>query len=561
MKAEFKWVRDLFSKSGGKFEVPEYQRGYEWEKKHFQDLWADLERIGQGVEKHYLGNIILLKKKGSGKKVFDIVDGQQRMITISILMMAIRDAKEVDNQEDELIKNILNSYPTEEPERKIELFSQKEDKEFEALWQRETEEPEGTVGTAYKFYRRKISDWEEGELDELKTKILNQLQVVETESTDRSLAYMVFQSQNERGKEVEPHILAKARIFGEADGLNDEQKKREIKGRWKQIYRRLEDELGTPRIGEQYRVRRPLSQILVISDHPTPTRIDPSALYRNFDEALQNTEGVHEFVNWFDERVEDYLKVTSSDYEIHSRRLPNGAARELKYLNSVSTHAEVLSLSILNNTEDEDLLEHYFQLASTLGMRMQLGSPASRDKREAIYSTAKKVRENGDIRQTLREAIQEKTPTDSEIIEHLKANPLPVIGQWGFRPTLYLSSIEEQRRSSPLRVDVSDLHLEHVAPRRTFKDSSYSKWRRELSSVDGEDDFDNYKNLLGNLTLLSSSDHASLDESSFQNKKNSYKNSDMTVTEELSDYDEWGIEQIENRTKRLAGELTEKWSI
>jgi hypothetical protein len=402
---------------------------------------------------------------------------------------------------------------------------------------------------------------ERDEVEEVKSKVANRLEVVETISNDSSLAYMVFQSQNERGKEVEPHILAKARIFGEADGLDDEEEKREVKGRWQEMYRRLENELGTPRFREQYRVRRPLSQILVTSENPTPPKIDPGSLYRNFDQTLQNSDDVLDFVEWFDGKVDDYLELTSSKYEVSSRRLPSEAVRELKYINSVSTHAEILTLSILDNTEDEDLLGYYFNLASTLGMRMQLGNPATRDKRDAIYSTAREVRESDNIRGTLREAVNNKTPTDTEIIEHLKANPVTVIGEWGFRPTLYLASIEEERRTAPLRVDISDLHLEHIAPRRTFKDSSrYSEWQRDLSSVDGEE-FEEYKNLLGNLTLLSPRDHGSLDESSFRRKKNTYQNSDMRVTEELEDYEEWNTEKIEERTKRLARELAEKWSV
>lgn len=561
MQADFKRIRDVFGRPAVEFKIPPYQRGFEWEKKHFEDLWVDTMRIGNGLNKHYLGNIILLEKDRGKKKTFEIVDGQQRMVTISTLMMAIRDSR-WDYDGDKVIEDILNTFPAGEKERKLKLHEEDQDNAFEELWKGETSEAKNQVGKAYKFFSDKISEIEErGEVEEIKSRVANQLEVVETISHDSSLAYMVFQSQNERGKEVEPHILAKARIFGEADSLEDEKKKRQVKGRWQTMYQQLEEQLDTPRFREQYRVRRPLSQILVTSEHPTPPKIDPASLYRNFDQTLQNSDDVLEFVKWFDDKVQDYLELTSAKYDVSSRRLPNNAVQEIKYINSVSTHAEVLTLSILNETEDESMLDHYFNLASTLGIRMQLGNPASRDKRDAIYSTAKEVRESENIREALRTAVVDKTPTDTEIIEHLKANPVTVIGEWGFRPTLYLASIEEERRTAPLRVDISDLHLEHIAPRRSFKDSSrYSEWQRDLSGVDA-DEFDDYKNLLGNLTLLSPSDHGSLNESSFRKKKNTYQNSDMRVTEELSEYDEWTIETIEERTERLARELVEKWSV
>jgi len=561
MQADFRRVRDVFGRTAVKFKVPRYQRGFEWEEKHFEDLWVDTMRVGDGIDKHYLGNIILLEKGVDDARQYEIVDGQQRMVTISTLMMAIRDS-EWDYEDDRVIEDILDTFPEGERERKLYLHEDDQDEAFVELWRGEVNDPKERVGEAYEFFRKKISEMDErDEVEEVKSKVANRLEVVETISNDSSLAYMVFQSQNERGKEVEPHILAKARIFGEADGLDDEEEKREVKGRWQEMYRKLEDELDTPRFREQYRVRRPLSQILVTSENPTPAKIDPGSLYRNFDQTLQNSRDVLGFVEWFDNKVDDYLELASSKYEVSSRQLPSEAVRELKYINSVSTHAEILTLSILDNTEDQDLLAYYFNLASTLGMRMQLGNPATRDKRDAIYSTAREVRESDNIRETLREAVNNKTPTDTEIIEHLKANPVTTIGEWGFRPTLYLASIEEERRTAPLRVDIGDLHLEHIAPRRTFKDSSrYSEWQRDLSSVDAEE-FDEYKNLLGNLTLLSPEDHGSLDESSFRRKKNTYQNSDMRVTEELGDYEEWSIEKIEERTERLARELAEKWSV
>jgi uncharacterized protein with ParB-like and HNH nuclease domain len=58
MEARFRQIRSLFGKRGVKFEVPPYQRGYEWERKHIEDLWLDLQRIDDQVDQHFLGSII-----------------------------------------------------------------------------------------------------------------------------------------------------------------------------------------------------------------------------------------------------------------------------------------------------------------------------------------------------------------------------------------------------------------------------------------------------------------------------------------------------------------------
>jgi len=54
MRARYKKVRDLLGdKRGAIFTIPEYQRGYEWQKKHWRDLWTDVNRIGDQVDQHH----------------------------------------------------------------------------------------------------------------------------------------------------------------------------------------------------------------------------------------------------------------------------------------------------------------------------------------------------------------------------------------------------------------------------------------------------------------------------------------------------------------------------
>lgn len=560
MEARFKRIRQLFGRPGIQFEVPDYQRGYEWEEKHLEDLWNDLDRVGDGgVDFHYFGNIILRRKENGD--VFEIVDGQQRMITLSILMMAIRDSDKLETEGDRRLENILYCYKSNEQERRI-TYNQDDttfDEQFQAIWEGNPSNAEGNIKDAYDYYKGQIQDFEEAELNELTDKIGDNLRVVETIADDTRIAYMIFQSQNERGTEVTPEILAKARIFGEAEQL-DETEKRQVIGRWNSIYSQLERELDGPRFRSDLRIRRPLAQILVNSKYETPTKIDKGELYRNFDKILRKHPDTLDFVDWFQSQVDNYLELSSNSYEINSRNLPNDAIRYLQYLNSVSTHSEALSLAIYNHVDDDVLLKEYFRLASVLAMRMELAGYASATKRDAIYNAARSVRRANDesaIRDVLKEAVRDNSPTDPEIIEHLKANDLNIRGSWNFRTMLKLVSLEEARRRDRSRLPLQDLHIEHVAPRNTFGNSKYSAWRRKLD----EEEYDDRKDKLGNLTLLLPSDHSSLDETSFSDKCNTYTNSDIKITAEVVDYDDWGDEDIDERTERLARELTEVWSV
>jgi uncharacterized protein with ParB-like and HNH nuclease domain len=69
--------------------VPFYQRAYAWKKSHVQDLFDDLNRaIDEGAGDYFLGSIVACGKETNAA---EIVDGQQRLATISILLAAMRD--------------------------------------------------------------------------------------------------------------------------------------------------------------------------------------------------------------------------------------------------------------------------------------------------------------------------------------------------------------------------------------------------------------------------------------------------------------------------------------
>lgn len=77
-------LKELLS-NGKSYEVPPYQRDYSWKQEHWEDLWEDLLSIENTKEDHYMGALVL---ESGERKQFRIIDGQQRMATLSILILA-----------------------------------------------------------------------------------------------------------------------------------------------------------------------------------------------------------------------------------------------------------------------------------------------------------------------------------------------------------------------------------------------------------------------------------------------------------------------------------------
>ncbi len=70
--------------NGIQYQVPRFQRDYAWDRQQWEELWADIETIAE-EQFHYMGYIVLQRK---GQYDFEVIDGQQRLITLSVLILA-----------------------------------------------------------------------------------------------------------------------------------------------------------------------------------------------------------------------------------------------------------------------------------------------------------------------------------------------------------------------------------------------------------------------------------------------------------------------------------------
>ncbi|GAB2590152.1 DUF262 domain-containing protein [Spirosoma areae] len=99
--------------NGKIYQVPTYQRDYSWEEDHWEDLWNDITSITDNDSIHYMGSIVL---QNHGDKRYTIINGQQRLATLSIVALAtIR-----------LIQDLIDKGIDEEPNKeRISLLSSK----------------------------------------------------------------------------------------------------------------------------------------------------------------------------------------------------------------------------------------------------------------------------------------------------------------------------------------------------------------------------------------------------------------------------------------------------
>ena len=152
--------------------IPDYQRPYKWTIKHVQQLLDDLLTHFRNQEQVYRIGTVVIHKDG---KNFDIVDGQQRLITLSLLLYYLNNKKKLKE------KTLLDETITHTHSK-------------------------NNIIDNYNF----IENYSISDKDEFKTYLLEICEMVYVELDDLDEAFQFFDSQNSRGKPLESYDLLKA---------------------------------------------------------------------------------------------------------------------------------------------------------------------------------------------------------------------------------------------------------------------------------------------------------------------------------------------------------------
>ncbi len=196
-------IKEIFQAEG--YSIPNYQRDYAWKDKNFKDLWEDLEEAieynkkGQG---HFIGTMVVANNEDN-KKLYDIIDGQQRTTTIFMLLHVLA------NEQNEKDKQETRKYLYQKGELKLEVAPQNQSF-FKALLEAaekgnisHCEKDADTEGKqnlfeVLKAILDKVSKLNKEEVNE-RLEVLLEMVLMRFEEPDPGRAIRTFQSVNDRG--------------------------------------------------------------------------------------------------------------------------------------------------------------------------------------------------------------------------------------------------------------------------------------------------------------------------------------------------------------------------
>src|SRR5271166_1617328 len=212
------------------FRVPLYQRHYRWKTNQQEDLWQDIIEqyralaAGSDIPRHFIGSIVAVEREPDPLhdfRNFRVVDGQQRLTTLSVAIAALRDVAALDDtgQFDRLNKKYLvNDTEPKGSERWARLVPGDED--AAAYWTVLTDPAQASghtaVGNAYRFFFNKINALREaGELqsERLATTIGDRLQLVFVTVSEGERPHKIFESINATGVSLTQSDLLRNYLF------------------------------------------------------------------------------------------------------------------------------------------------------------------------------------------------------------------------------------------------------------------------------------------------------------------------------------------------------------
>ena len=555
MDAHVKTVREILH-SGDQFLVPFFQRHYSWRKEHWQRLLDDIVSLTEDDDtKHFLGPLVCTPFHPVPGEVtpYLLIDGQQRLMTITLALAALRDVARLAALEDlaaEIHEDLLVHRRRQGLQRlKVVPRAGKDRADYEAALDGTapgTTESSGVLG-AYSFFKRQwkthTAEDSEAAIKLLLVATTARLSLVTiTITTDRENPFEIFESLNAAGLPLEESDLIRNYVFMQ---IPLEQQASFHASSW-EPFERLFDAQG---------------------DYQ---RIPPTLFYRNYlmreGTYCRNKAAYLEFKKQNEERDPEPKEQVAelrrfAKFELWLRRPatcedpPLRAALEMIQSLDITT-AHPLLIHLLDKHDQNklgrnDLLGSIQDLASFVLRRSICGESTRGYGR--LFPEAIKV-----IRTQPREDLSDHWlakawPDDVAFVPAMATFPLYKRERDKCR--LLLEALE-LRHGHKEQINLKQLSIEHVLPQTLGEDADGDAWRKALGH-DWKTAHERWLHTLGNLTLTGY--NPELSNANFEEKQKAFAESKISLNRIFASASTWDGQAIYGRGIQLARVVATLW--
>ena len=551
--------------------VPQYQRSYAWEKQNVRELFEDIQEAYETSSNHYLGTVVLAKTKE--RDIYNIVDGQQRITTILMFINVIIGTLPNDSDRDyynRLYIKLGSQYKLTPLERDESFFQDLIDGNLSVTPHSKSQR------YLLESYTEIINLIESADNPIEFLKAIEDLYILEFIENNESDAIRIFQTVNDRGKELSRMDKMKSLLFYFSNKYLNAKYDTKINNTFGEIFE-LYDEIKL--IAEKQSINIINAKIFTEDDLLRQHYIcfsdegyDPTAqqVMDQVKKSLVEMRKSNETTQ-LDSFIKTYID-SLLDYISAFKRVVSRTAKDERYFKIFS----ILGLSavyypVITQLELKGVLEKTLpsKMISIIEMIEMI---------EIIDVRVFKVRDYAGKKHIAEFAyrLNHETWTIDDIEEHLEWFNSFEISNDRFKD--YLSSYNYYKQTGLLRLLFIDLCERLSGQRYTLSDlqeilagtptiehilSQTPKFKPKKLGFKSEEDFEEYKNLIGNLTLLERKINSSIKNSDISDKVKGYSQSKFKVTQKLatslSQVKSFKKKDLENRSELLVEDFSIRW--
>ncbi|MGO4103380.1 DUF262 domain-containing protein [Leifsonia sp. YAF41] len=550
-------VRQILE-GGKQYLVPLYQRPYAWEPKQRDRLWDDILKLADDRQtdptaSHFMGSLVLaLGDVGPNGLQFLVVDGQQRLTTLSILLCALRDYVRDHNPGQPMLADqiheqyIADRYKSGDDRLKL-LPTQADRDNFRAVVDRASgADSRSGVGDAYRFFRRQLEIADDPDdphdIQRIQDAVLDGLAFVSITAKDADNVYRIFESLNNTGLRLTQGDLLRNYLF-------------------MRLGRRGEDVYNSWWLPMQRRLSPSDLELLfwldAVADAPT---LKQAEIYTFQHARLQKLTAIEIEAEITRFEALSKLLMSMREPELEKDISVRLRLQRLKEWGTTTVDPVILRLLAMRDRDEATTLEVSKAMAiieSFLVRRVLVGGPGAGINRVLLQAGAE-LRPGVPVNRTMMEYLasgRKHYGSDERVRKAVLEQPLYLHGRAN-QQKLILKWLDESFGSKEA-VDVSKATIEHVLPQTLTPG-----WRAALNECLGEGEtvdevHESLVHTLGNLTLTAY--NSELSNREFSHKRDELRLSGIRLNSMIADEEVWGRQQILERGVELAERAILEW--
>ncbi len=563
-KTENNTLRKLLG-NGLTYRVPRFQRDYSWTEAEWDDLWQDIQGTleADGEPSHYMGYLVL---QSSDDKTFDVIDGQQRLTTLSLIVLACLKAlralidQQIDAQRNQQrMDQLRQTYvgyldPVTLVTRSKLTLNRNNDRYYQnylvplasPLPQRGFKASEHALRHAFEWFEKRISAHlkSSGSTDPGKTiaqlvdGMSDKLFFTVITVSDELNAYKVFETLNARGVRLSATDLLKNYLFSVLHGVEEHEiELAALEDRWEALVGRL----GAESLPEFLRAHWN-------SRHPAARQ---SELFKVIRSRVTTRQQVFDLLRSMDEDVETYLALTQPENP--------GWPKDWRDLASTLRMFSVrqpfpLLLAARRRLADADF-RTVLSACVTMSLRYNVIAGLHTAEQERAYHAAAQGIASGGVRNAreVLDSLRSVYVNDDTFQAAFADKSLRTASSRNRKVVRYMLS-ELERHVSGAAPDLDDpsVSIEHILPEHP--DTGWASF--------ADDQIESMVHRIGNMALLESAPNRDAGNAEFAVKRTTYGTSRFELTSRVaSDATEWSPEAIDRRQKALARMAKAVWRV